>query len=124
MQQKINISALILLVIIFIIVGFQGVRGINEYNKRFNYISKRIKCYECSNSSLYDSSSERSEAIKNEIKLMLKEDLSNHDILQQITLKNKEYISFDPENKIKLNLIIISTICIAGLLYFAFKFLY
>tara|TARA_Y100000590_G_C15244366_1_gene835087 strand:+ start:87 stop:473 length:387 start_codon:yes stop_codon:yes gene_type:complete len=71
-----------------------------ENNKKeiiFNEITKNLRCMTCQNQTVYESDTEFSKQIKNEILKQLDENKSKKDIINYIVDRYGEYILLKPE---------------------------
>jgi cytochrome c-type biogenesis protein CcmH/NrfF len=100
------------------------VEEVNDYNKRLNYLTKRLRCESCPNTSVSDSDTGMARAVREDIASMLRQDLSDHQILENIKKQHSSYVAYDPGIKIKLYLITISASLLMVIVAFVFKYLY
>jgi cytochrome c-type biogenesis protein CcmH/NrfF len=123
-MTKLNILAIIIFIGLLIAVALQGMQGISDYNKRFNYLTSRIRCETCPNTAIKDSDGSAASAIKADIASMLSQDFSNNQILDNIKDRHSEQMVYDPGVKIKTKLIVLSLSMLSLVIIFAIKFLY
>jgi cytochrome c-type biogenesis protein CcmH/NrfF len=101
---------------------WQGMQGVNDYNQRFNYLTKRVRCQNCPNTSISDSDAKIASAVRDDIALMLRMEMSNSQILD--SLQKQRMPIYDPGIQIKLYLAVLSISLLLAIIFFAIKYLY
>jgi len=97
---------------------------VNDYNKRFNYLTKRVRCENCPNTSVSDSDNGAALEIRKDIASMLRQEMSNSQIIDNLQKQHSVYVTYDPGMKIKLYLVTISVLFMITIIFFAIKYLY